>query len=61
MPLFMVQAAYASEAWATQLQNPQNRVEQVRPMIEANGGSCLPSTTPLGSMMWSPSSRHQTM
>ena len=41
MPLYMFQAAYASEAWATQIQNPQNRVEQVRPMIEANGGKLL--------------------
>ena len=41
MPLYMFQAAYTSEAWATQIQNPQNRVEQVRPIIEANGGKLL--------------------
>ena len=41
MPLYMYQAAYTSDAWKTQIQNPQNRMEQVRPMIEANGGKLL--------------------
>ena len=41
MPLYMYQASYTSEAWKTQIQNPQNRLEQVRPMVEANGGKIL--------------------
>jgi uncharacterized protein with GYD domain len=41
MPLYMFQASYTSEAWAAQLNNPQNRVEQVRPLIEGQGGKIL--------------------
>ncbi len=41
MPLYMYQASYTSEAWKTQIQNPQNRLEQLRPMVEANGGKIL--------------------
>jgi uncharacterized protein with GYD domain len=41
MALYMFQAAYANEAWATQTRNPQNRAEQVRPIIEAFGGKLL--------------------
>jgi uncharacterized protein with GYD domain len=37
----MFQASYTSEAWAAQLKNPQNRVEQVRPLIEGQGGKIL--------------------
>jgi uncharacterized protein with GYD domain len=38
MPLYMYQATYTSDAWKTQLENPQNRLEQVRPAVEAIGG-----------------------
>ena len=38
MPYFMIQGAYTSEAWATQVANPQNRVEIVRPVFEGLGG-----------------------
>ena len=41
MPLYMYQAVYTSEAWKTQLQNPQNRAEQIQSLIEANGGKLL--------------------
>lgn len=41
MPLYMYQASYTSDAWKTQIQNPQNRIEQVRPMIEGQGGKIL--------------------
>jgi uncharacterized protein with GYD domain len=41
MPLYMFQAAYTSEAWKAQIDNPQNRIEQVRPMIESQGGKIL--------------------
>ena len=38
MALYLVQLAYTSEAWATQLKNPQNRIELVRPALEKVGG-----------------------
>lgn len=38
MAKYMFQATYTSEAWAAQVQNPQNRVEAVRPVIEGLGG-----------------------
>ncbi len=41
MALYMFQGAYTSEAWTAQVQNPQNRVEVVRPVIEAQGGKIL--------------------
>lgn len=41
MPLYMYQASYTSEAWAAQLKNPQNRLEQMRPVVEAAGGKLL--------------------
>jgi uncharacterized protein with GYD domain len=41
MPLYMFQAAYTNEAWAAQIGNPQNRIEQVRPVIERLGGKIL--------------------
>ena len=41
MPLYMYQASYTSESWAEQLKNPQNRLEQMRPVVEAAGGKLL--------------------
>jgi uncharacterized protein with GYD domain len=41
MPLYMMQASYTSDNWATQIQNPQNRAEQVRTAFEAAGGKLL--------------------
>ncbi len=41
MPLYMQQASHTSEAWQKQIQNPQNRAEQIRSLIEANGGKLL--------------------
>ncbi len=38
MPLYMTQFAYTPEAWAAQLQNPQNRIEAVTPTVERLGG-----------------------
>jgi uncharacterized protein with GYD domain len=38
MAKYLFQTAYTSEAWAAQLQNPQNRVEVIRPVIEGLGG-----------------------
>ena len=42
MPLYMYQAAYTPESWATQLKNPQNRIETVgRQACEAVGGKLV--------------------
>jgi uncharacterized protein with GYD domain len=41
MALYMYQASYTSDNWTTQIQNPQNRLEQMRPVIEASGGKLL--------------------
>jgi uncharacterized protein with GYD domain len=41
MPIYMFQGSYTSEAWAAQIDNPQNRIEQVRPVIEGLGGAIL--------------------
>jgi uncharacterized protein with GYD domain len=38
MPHYMIQASYTSEAWAIQLQQPGNRLEVVKPVIEKLGG-----------------------
>jgi uncharacterized protein with GYD domain len=38
MAKYLFQASYTSEAWAVQLQNPHNRVEVIRPVIEGLGG-----------------------
>jgi uncharacterized protein with GYD domain len=38
MPLFMIQAAYTPEALATLINNPQDRAEAIRPVIESLGG-----------------------
>ena len=39
MPYYMIQAAYTSEAWAAQIGSPQNRIEELKPVIERLGGS----------------------
>lgn len=38
MPHYLVQVAYTPEAWNALIQNPQNRIEAVRPAIESLGG-----------------------
>jgi uncharacterized protein with GYD domain len=38
MPSYMVQAAYTSEAMASLLKNPQNRMDVVRKSVETLGG-----------------------
>lgn len=35
----MIQAAYSTEAWASQVTNPQNRLEQLEPVLARLGGS----------------------
>ena len=38
MAHYLIQLAYSAEAWATQLQNPQDRVKLVSPVVEKLGG-----------------------
>jgi uncharacterized protein with GYD domain len=38
MSYYLMQVAYTPEGWKTLVQNPQNRVEAVRPSIETLGG-----------------------
>lgn len=38
MPNFLIQVAYTSGAWQTLINNPQNRIDAVRPAIERLGG-----------------------
>jgi uncharacterized protein with GYD domain len=38
MARYLFQASYTSEAWAAQVNNPQNRIEVIRPVIERLGG-----------------------
>ena len=38
MPHYLVQVTYTPEAWATQLKNPQSRIDAIRPAIERLGG-----------------------
>ena len=41
MPTYMIQAAYANEAWARLVQRPENRAEALRPVIERLGGKMV--------------------
>ncbi|MED5283994.1 MAG: GYD domain-containing protein [Chloroflexota bacterium] len=41
MSKFLVKASYSSEAWATQIANPQNRIEIVGKQMEAMGCKLL--------------------
>ena len=38
MAKYLVQAAYTSEAWAAQINNPQNRLEAVGAVVDRLGG-----------------------
>ena len=38
MPTYLLQASYTPEAWKALIQNPQNRLEAIRPAIERLGG-----------------------
>ena len=38
MPYYMIQMAYAGEAWVAQVQNPQDRTEAIRAVVEELGG-----------------------
>ena len=38
MARYLFQLGYTPEAWAAQLQNPQNRIEAVTPIVQRLGG-----------------------
>ena len=38
MPSYLLELAYTPEAWSSLVQNPQDRIEAVRPAIEGLGG-----------------------
>jgi uncharacterized protein with GYD domain len=41
MPLYMSQFAYTSEAWAALAQNPEDRSEPIRGLLETMGGRLI--------------------
>src|SRR5262245_13415847 len=38
MPQYLIQAAYTPESWASQLRQPQNAVDRIKPAVEKLGG-----------------------
>lgn len=41
MPLYLTQTAYTQEAWHALVNNPQNRIDAIRPAIEKLGGKII--------------------
>ena len=48
MALYMYQVSYTAESIAAQIKNPQDRIEAVRPSLEAMGGKILAGGYPFG-------------
>ncbi len=48
MPLYMYQLSYTPEAVAALVKEPQDRIEAVRPAIEALGGKLAAAGDPVG-------------
>ena len=48
MPLYMYQAAYTAESIAAQIKEPRDRLEAVRPALEALGGKIVVGGYPFG-------------
>jgi len=48
MALFLYQAAYTAESMAAQIKDPQDRIEAVRPALEALGARILAGGYPFG-------------
>ena len=48
MPYYLVQAAYAPEAWARLVENPEDRREALSAMAERAGGRLIDSWLSLG-------------
>lgn len=41
MAHYLIQAAYTSDAWASMVKEPQDRIEAIRPVVESLGGSLV--------------------
>jgi len=41
MPSYLYRVGYTPQAWASQVKNPQSRLEAVRPVIEGLGGKVV--------------------
>jgi uncharacterized protein with GYD domain len=48
MALYMYQAAYTTESMAAQIKEPQDRIEAVRPALDALGAKILAGGYPFG-------------
>jgi uncharacterized protein with GYD domain len=48
MALYIYQAAYTPESLAAQIKEPQDRIEAVRPALEAMGGKIIAGGYPFG-------------
>jgi uncharacterized protein with GYD domain len=48
MALYMYQAAYTAESMAAQIKDPQDRIEAVRPSLDALGAKLLAGGYPFG-------------
>jgi uncharacterized protein with GYD domain len=48
MALYMYQAAYTAESMAAQIKEPQDRIEAVRPSLDALGAKILAGGYPFG-------------
>ncbi|MCH8016997.1 MAG: GYD domain-containing protein [Acidobacteria bacterium] len=48
MAHYLFQCSYTAEAWASLVQNPRNRLDAVRPVVEALGGSMESCWTAFG-------------
>ena len=48
MALYMYQAAYTAESMAAQIKDPQDRIEAVRPSLDALGAKILAGGYPFG-------------
>lgn len=45
MAHYMIQAAYTPDAWAALSNNPQNRADALRPVVESLGGAIWRAST----------------
>lgn len=41
MPLFLTQVAYTQEAWQAMINNPQDRIEAIKPVLKKLGGKII--------------------
>ena len=48
MPYYLTQCSYTSEAWANQVQNPENRFEKLSPMLGKFGVKIVQAFMALG-------------